>query len=70
MYIERGSVAIQTPTHWNLIGRNVTAQLPVLSPNNILRPHTTARKNLARVLKLLFHISFLSSFFLLALHNP
>jgi hypothetical protein len=58
MYIKYISVAIQTPTHWNLIGRNVTAQPPVLSPNSILPPSTTARKNLARVLKPIFHIPY------------
>jgi hypothetical protein len=46
------------PAHWNLIGRNLTAKPPVLSPNNILPPPLSCsfspagKKNSTRVSKL------------------
>jgi hypothetical protein len=51
--------------YWNLIGRNITAQPPVLSPSSILPPHSshcasfTQEKFGARsVSKILFHFLF------------
>ena len=38
MYIQGSPVGIQTPSHWNLIGRSMTAPPPVLSPSSILLP--------------------------------
>jgi hypothetical protein len=57
MYIQGTAVEIQTPTHWNLIGSNMTTLLPVLSPSSILPPLSpycffiAARKNLAHISK-------------------
>jgi hypothetical protein len=41
MYVQGSPVEIQTPAHWNLIGRSMTAPPPVLSPNSILPPPST-----------------------------
>jgi len=38
MYIQAGPDQIQTPAHWNLTGRSMTAPPPVLSPSSILPP--------------------------------
>ena len=38
MYIQVSPTENQTPTHWNPIGQNTTAPLPVLSPSSILPP--------------------------------
>jgi hypothetical protein len=38
MYTQRSPAGIQIPTHWNLIGRSMTAPPPVLTPNSILPP--------------------------------
>jgi hypothetical protein len=38
VYIKGSPAEIQTPTHWNLTGRSITAPPPVLSPSRILRP--------------------------------
>jgi len=38
MCIKGSPVEIQIPTHWNLIGRSMTAPQPVLSPSGILLP--------------------------------
>ena len=49
---------IQTPAHWNLIGRSITAAPPVLSPSSNLPPPLShcafipARKYLVRVSKI------------------
>jgi hypothetical protein len=54
---------IQTPTHWNLISRSMTAPPPVLALSSILPPTHCAfilrkKKKLARVSKvLLFQLS-------------
>ena len=51
------AVKIQTPTQWNPLGRNMTAQRPVASPSSILLPPSSycafiaARENLARISK-------------------
>jgi hypothetical protein len=55
-----GPGEIQNPSHWNLIGRSMTAPAPVIaqqyssapSPHNVFIP---ARRNSARVWKILFH---------------
>ena len=39
--MQESPIKMQTPAHWNQIGRNATASTPVLTPNNIL----LARKN-------------------------
>jgi hypothetical protein len=42
-----------SPAHWTVIGRNMTAPPPLLSPSNILPPHSShcafapSRKKLA-----------------------
>lgn len=55
MYVLRSPVKSRNPTHWNLIGRSMTALLPVLLPNSIcLSPSShyafiSGRKNSACV---------------------
>ena len=57
MYANGSAVNIQTPTQWNLIGRNMTTLPPVTSPSSIRPPPSSyctfiaARENLARVSK-------------------
>jgi hypothetical protein len=57
MYVQRSPTEIQTPTPWNLIGHNMTAPRPMLSPRSIFPPASSryvlipARKNSARLLK-------------------
>jgi hypothetical protein len=41
VYLQRSTVDIQTPTHWNLIGLSMTAPSRVLSPSSILPPPLT-----------------------------
>ena len=41
MDIQGRTVEIKTPTPWNLIGRNMTAPQPMLSPNSILPPSSS-----------------------------
>ena len=67
-HIQGSPAEIQTPTHWSLIGRSITAPLPVLSPSSILPPLSShcallpARKNAARALKISFQgFTFLKS---------
>ena len=38
MYTKGSAVKIQSPTQWNLIGRNITAPPPVASPSSNLPP--------------------------------
>jgi hypothetical protein len=38
MYIKESPAEIKIPTHWNQIGRSMTAPPPVLSPSSILPP--------------------------------
>jgi hypothetical protein len=64
MYTNGSAVEIKTPTHWNLIGRNMTAPPPVESPSRILPPPSycafiAARENLARVSKKCHYLNFL-----------
>jgi hypothetical protein len=60
MYLQGSPGEIQTPTHLNLIGPNMTAPKPVLSPNSILPPPSahcafhSREKNSARLKKMLF----------------
>jgi hypothetical protein len=66
----QGCVAeMKTPTHWNLIGRSMTAPPPLLSPSSILLPLSpfcacsAARKNSLRVSKMLFILFILFYYF-------
>jgi hypothetical protein len=62
-------VETQSPTLWNLISRNMTAQAPVLSPSSILPPplchlaFITTRKYMARVWKSYFSFLLLFNHF-------
>ena len=38
VYTQGSPADIQTPAHWNLIGRSMNAPPPVLSPTSILPP--------------------------------
>jgi hypothetical protein len=49
----------ELPTHWNLIGPSMTAQMPALSPSNILPPPSSHRTR--------FKMLFLQNFFALYL---
>jgi hypothetical protein len=42
MYGTRDQIEVQTPTHWNLIGRSTTVALSMLSPISILPPLTVS----------------------------
>jgi hypothetical protein len=53
---QRSLVEIQTPTHWNLIGRHMTAPLPVLLPSSILT-HPAAQCAYMHVRKNYVHVS-------------
>jgi hypothetical protein len=65
MFIQRSPVEMQTPMYWNLIGRNMTATPPVLSPSSIILPPSSqstfipARKYSARVSKYYYYYYFL-----------
>ena len=58
--VQGTSVEMQSVTHRNLSGRNVTAPTPVLSPSSILPPRPSqcafisARKNSQRVSEVFF----------------
>jgi hypothetical protein len=67
MYLQWSPGEIETPTHLNLIGPNMTAPKAVLSPNSILPPlsahcpfHSREKKNSTHVYKNI--ISFLTVF--------
>jgi hypothetical protein len=53
------------PAHWNLIGDSMTAPPPLLSPSNILQPHSShcafnpLRENPERISKMLLFDFFL-----------
>jgi hypothetical protein len=55
---------IQTPKHWNLVGRNMTAQQSVLSPSSIFPPSAShcaffpARNKGARLKNVIVSTSF------------
>jgi len=40
VYVRESQDKIISPTQWNIIGRDMNAPLTVLSPSNILPPHS------------------------------
>jgi len=68
MCIQGSPVATQTPAHWNLIGRSMTAPPSVLSPSSILPPLVVSlrswyRKKNHLAFKRCYYFSFLNLFF-------
>jgi hypothetical protein len=63
--VQGSPVEIQTPTHYNLIGRSMSAQPPVYSPSSILPPSSShcafipARKKLGARVKTVICFNFL-----------
>jgi len=68
VFTQWSPVEIETPTHWNLIGRIVTTLLPVKSLSSILTPPSSyyafipAKENWAHISKILFFLSLFLSF--------
>ena len=59
MCVQGSPAEIQTPEHWNLTGRNMIAQVVVLSPSSILPPPShyaviATRKISKRVSRMIF----------------
>jgi len=66
MYVHESLAGIQTPSHWNLIGRTTAAQSQAVLPSSILPPLSISKRSHSRKEKLgcFQKLYFLNSFFL------